>query len=36
MPAPRHSLAALLASSTLVLGACGVLSYGSQSPAPVV
>ena len=36
MPAPRHSLAALLASSTLVLSACGVLSYGSQSPAPVV
>ena len=36
MPTPRYSLAALLASSTLVLGACGVLSYGSQSPAPVV
>ena len=36
MFAPRYSLTALLASSTLVLGACGVLSYGSQSPAPVV
>jgi cell wall-associated NlpC family hydrolase len=35
MPAPHYSLAALLASSTLVLGACGVLPYGSQSPAPV-
>jgi cell wall-associated NlpC family hydrolase len=36
MSAPRHSLAALLASSTLVLAACGVLPFGSQSPAPVV
>jgi cell wall-associated NlpC family hydrolase len=36
MSAPRHSLAALLASSTLVLAACGVLPYGMQSPAPVV
>jgi cell wall-associated NlpC family hydrolase len=35
MSAPRHSLAALLASSTLVLNACGVLPYGTQSPAPV-
>jgi cell wall-associated NlpC family hydrolase len=35
MSAPRHSLAALLASSTLVLAACGVLPYGTQSPAPV-
>ncbi len=36
MPTRRYSLAALLASSTLVLGACGVLPYGKQSPAPVV
>jgi len=36
MPAPRHSLATLLASSTLALGACGVLPYATQSPAPVV
>jgi len=36
MPNPRYSLAALLASSTLVLNACGVLPYGTQSPAPVV
>ena len=36
MPNPRYSLAALLASSTLVLGACGVLNYGAQAPAPVV
>ncbi|MCX7157136.1 MAG: C40 family peptidase [Rhodocyclales bacterium] len=36
MPNPRYSLAALLASSTLVLGACGVLNYAAQSPAPVV
>ncbi|MCK9380577.1 MAG: C40 family peptidase [Sulfuritalea sp.] len=36
MSASRYSLAALLASSTLVLGACGVLNYGAQSPAPVV
>lgn len=35
MSAPRQSLAALLASSTLVLAACGVLPYGTQSPAPV-
>jgi len=35
MPAPRHSLAALLASSTLVLGGCGVLPLGNQAPAPV-
>lgn len=35
MSAPRQSLAALLASSTLVLAACGVLPYGMQSPAPV-
>lgn len=36
MSAYRYSLAALIASSTLVLGACGVLNYGAQSPAPVV
>lgn len=36
MSASRHSLAALLASSTLVLNACGVLPYGKQAPAPVV
>ncbi|MDP2824403.1 MAG: C40 family peptidase [Sulfuritalea sp.] len=36
MPTPRYSLATLLASSTLVLNACGVLPYGTQSPAPVV
>jgi cell wall-associated NlpC family hydrolase len=36
MSASRHSLAALLASSTLVLTACGILPYGKQSPAPVV
>ncbi|MDK9704195.1 MAG: C40 family peptidase [Sulfuritalea sp.] len=36
MSAPCHSLAALLASSTLVLSACGVLNYAAQSPAPVV
>jgi len=36
MSASRFSLAALLASSTLVLNACGVLPFGSQSPAPVV
>ena len=36
MPPSRHSLAALLASSTLVLNACGVLPYGARSPAPVV
>jgi cell wall-associated NlpC family hydrolase len=35
MHVPHYSLAAVLASSTLVLGACGVLPYGSQSPAPV-
>jgi cell wall-associated NlpC family hydrolase len=32
---PRQSLVALLASSTLVLNACGLLPYGTQSPAPV-
>jgi len=36
MSASRYSLAALLASSTLVLGACGVLPYGKQAPAAVV
>ncbi len=36
MSASRYSLAAFLASSTLVLNACGVLPYGMQSPAPVV
>jgi cell wall-associated NlpC family hydrolase len=36
MSACRHSGAALLASSTLVLSACGVLNHGAQSPAPVV
>lgn len=36
MSARRHSLATLLASSTLVLNACGLLPYGLQSPAPVV
>ena len=36
MSNPRYSLAALLASSTLVLNACGVLPYGTQSAAPVV
>lgn len=35
MPAPRHSLAVLLASSTLVLAGCGVLPLGNQAPAPV-
>jgi cell wall-associated NlpC family hydrolase len=35
MSNPRYSLAALLAGSTLVLNACGVLPYGTQSPAPV-
>ena len=35
MPAPRYSLAAVLTSSTLVLGACGVLPVGGQAPAPV-
>ncbi len=35
MPASRDSLAVLLASSTLVLSGCGVLPYGTQSPAPV-
>ena len=33
MSPARYSLAALLASSTLVLNACGVLPYGAQSPA---
>ena len=36
MSPARPSLAALLASSTLVLSACGVLPYATQSPAPVV
>ena len=36
MSPSRYSLAALLASSTLVLNACGVLPFGKQSPAPVV
>jgi len=36
MSASRPSLAALLASSTLVLQACGVLPYGKQAPAPLV
>ncbi len=35
MSARRHSLTTLLASSTLVLGACGALPYALQSPAPV-
>jgi len=35
MANPRYSLAVFLASSTLVLNACGVLPYGTQSPAPV-
>lgn len=35
MTTRRHSLATLLASSTLVLGACGVVPYARQSPAPV-
>lgn len=36
MPASRYSLAALLASSTLVLAACGVLPFGTQEAASVV
>ncbi len=36
MSPSRYSLAALLASSTLVLNACGVLPFGKQAPAPVV
>lgn len=36
MPRSRYSLAALLASSTLVLNACGVLPFGAQSPASAV
>ena len=36
MPTSRYSLAALLASSTLVLNACGVLPYGVRSPEPAV
>jgi cell wall-associated NlpC family hydrolase len=36
MSARRHSLATLLAGSTLVLGACSVVPYALQSPAPVV
>lgn len=35
MSASRDSLAAWLASSTLVLGGCGVLPLGNQAPAPV-
>lgn len=35
MSARRHSLATLLASSILVLDACGVVPYASQAPAPV-
>ena len=35
MSASRYSFAALLASSTLVLNACGVLPLGGQTPAPV-
>lgn len=35
MPARRNSLATLLASSTLVLNACGLVPYAMQSPAPV-
>ena len=35
MPVSRDSLASLLASSTLALAGCGVLPYGTQSPAPV-
>jgi cell wall-associated NlpC family hydrolase len=35
MPTSRYSLAALLASSTLVLNGCGVLPLGTQAPAPV-
>jgi cell wall-associated NlpC family hydrolase len=35
MSAPRTSLATLLASSSLVLAACGVLPLGGQDPAPV-
>jgi cell wall-associated NlpC family hydrolase len=36
MPIRRHSLAALLAASALLPGACGFLPYALQSPAPVV
>ncbi len=36
MSARRHSLATLLAGSTLVLGGCSVVPYALQSPAPVV
>jgi hypothetical protein len=35
MTPPRASLATLLASSSLVLAACGVLPLGGQDPAPV-
>ncbi len=35
MSAPRTSLATLLAGSSLVLAACGVLPLGGQEPAPV-
>ena len=36
MPSSRYSLAALLASSTVALNACGVLPYGTQPTTPVV
>lgn len=36
MRTPRTSLATLLASSTLVLHACGLLPNATQAPAPVV
>jgi cell wall-associated NlpC family hydrolase len=35
MSASRDSLAMLLAGSTLVLNACGMVPYAAQSPAPV-
>jgi cell wall-associated NlpC family hydrolase len=35
MPLRRHSLATLLASSTLMISACGLVPYAKQSPAPV-
>lgn len=35
MSARRHSLATLLAGSTLALGGCGAFPYALQSPAPV-
>lgn len=36
MRAPRTSLVSMLASSTLVLHACGLLPHATQPPAPVV